>query len=1271
MAGRETDVLSDLDAHARRLERTLSRAVHIRANETELREDANGAIASSLHQLFGIEDSRLTAERPSSRQARRTYDKVFGGVVMEWEWRMDAARRRDGARQAVGYLCDLRSDSGDESAFTAVVCDGATWGFLAVDPCGQMDLLGRLPSDPSRLFEWHPNSAGACRRFLELVGSHRSTPITSSGLVAAFGPGSPEAAALLTLLAEVLAARALDDRVDTLYREWRRVLDVAYGDLDAVTSQLATVVERSFDLPTMESVGEVIFVLHTYFAMVARLLAVEVLAIAANDPSARPTHWPPLSDDQLIGQLEALDQGRLPAGLDVQNLLEADVFSWYSDTCRGNVDLLSAIRSLLARLSEFAFPRVAFGANPTLDILRDLYQALVPRPLRRALGEFLTPAWLAEACLARLSSAGVDLDRARVLDPTCGTGTFLVPVLRQRVQELRAERGSSVTSEEVQEVLESTVGFDINPVAVIAARVNYLLALGDLATLGPISLPVWRTDSILVPDAPARQGTLEDGRLAGRKWREVMTSLPFSFPIPDFLASGARMAHLRRLLEDAMLEDDEAQSRDAFLLGLEMQFGLRGRDPAGDDEWPDVATVAIELHDRLRGLADQGRNGIWAQIIENSFAPIFLGPVDVVVGNPPWLTWTRLPEDWRRKAEPVWRRYGLWRIPKERGDRNRSLASTDLAVLVFATAMDRYLRHGGTLGLLTPDSLLTADPGGRAFRRFHLVEDEAHVDAANRVDIPFRIVHVDDWSRVSPFQPEASNRPVFIVARRDKNQVFPVPQSRWQRAKSGLRLGDRWLEVRSQLKERRGEANPVDRAVETSAWSWQGEDEPQIIAGGENEWPFGKGLDTRGANGIFFVQVEQVDRARNRVLITNVPEAGRNRNVVRATGWVEAELVRPLLRGRDVQAWTASPSTHIFLPYDPRGIGRLLGNSRFRSEFPEGWRWLRRNKASLITRRPPPTRSWDMESDDWCRLDGPLNHMAGAHIVVVREQQRRPAAAILEPHFDRRLGRTVTPVVDHKLTFCAVDARAEAIYLASFINSSPLQDLLASYGNQIAISPQTLRRLPIPAYTETNSAEAIVAVGEAFLAGSGDQEALDRLVLDAIADRSEPALPGIATVTLEMAEPYKTHVPMLSLEAAAGPLLQNPEVEPIGWVRVEGMHLHEGLFAVTVRGKSMESRIADGAVVLFRGPRPNDPLDPDDGAIVLAELHAAEDPEHGGRYTVKRLRRQQSYFDGAPSTDKVILESLNPEVDDIELVENVDDQFRVVGEFLRVLGLPS
>ena len=236
-----------LDDFSRRLYQVLNTAASLRTNETELRGDAEPVIQEALDKLYGMSALSFTAERKSRRGGRREYDKLYGGVVVEWEWGGES-RRAGGAKQALEYLADVRADLEEEDAFTAVVCDGKKWGFLAIDPGGSQ--LGLFEADlkPKDRFEWHDNSPSACRRFLELVASHRKSPITASRLAEAFGPSAAAARQVVGLLAEALAGRSKDDRSDTLYREWRRSLDVAYGDLDAVGGELAFTIRDEYDV---------------------------------------------------------------------------------------------------------------------------------------------------------------------------------------------------------------------------------------------------------------------------------------------------------------------------------------------------------------------------------------------------------------------------------------------------------------------------------------------------------------------------------------------------------------------------------------------------------------------------------------------------------------------------------------------------------------------------------------------------------------------------------------------------------------------------------------------------------------------------------------------------------------------------------------------------------------------------------------------------------------------------------------------------------------
>jgi hypothetical protein len=1008
----------------------------------------------------------------------------------------------------------MRADLGVDEGFTAVVSDGTTWGFLATDlPSAQLS-LEEADLDPAQRFQWRTNSPAACRRFLVLLGSNRQQPVTAATLSSAFGPESSPARLAVSLLADALTGRTPDDRADTLYREWRRSLEVVYGDLDDDSGQLAETLRAALDIGGKGNLGELLFAVHTYFALIVRLVAIEVLAVSLEEDVAQPTNWSSLDDDTLLERLVAIDAGQVPSGLEIQNLFERDVFSWYLGSLGGNVDLLNGIRELLDTLETFAIPRVAYGANRATDILRDLYLALVPRELRKALGEFLTPQWLAGACLEHLNELGAPLGTGRILDPTCGTGTFLMPVLQDRLGRLRAEKGASATADDVRNVLNSIVGFDINPVAVTAARVNFVTALGDLATLGPLTLPIWRADSILLPDEPQPQTSTDRPGLIGHEWRALRTSLPEPFPIPPPLATAERMAALRECLEEALRVEDDAESRESFLTGLRETFGPNEGVPLSVEEgaWDNVEQVSVELHVQILELRNHDRNGVWARIIENSFAPLFAGRFDLVVGNPPWLTWTKTPSQWRSAAEAVWKRYGLWRVPPAEGKQSRSLATGDVAILVLANAIDRYASQGAFVGLLTPSALVTADPGGRALRQFHLkaaVEDAATFGG---VDTPFRIVAADDWSVIKPFSPDASNTPYFLVTRPGHTHEFPVPTRRWERVAPRSRLGPDWPSTRPTLRAVSGVCNPIVRTIPTSAWSFQPDGSPPLLEGGANRWSFGTGLHTRGANGVFFVKIISVDAPGNRLLIENVPSEGRNANVKATRGWVETELVRPLLRGRDVKAWIAEPSGHIISAYDPEQADELLSDTQLRSYYPGGFRWLRGHAAVLKARKAPPTRNWNLDGPDWARLEGPLGYMLESNIVVVRELQRQPAAAVVSARFDRLLGQTLSPLIDHKLTFCSVDTPDEAVYLATMINSTPMQDLLGSFANSLAVAPQTLARLPIPDF-DLRLHGPVVDAGLAAIQATKnddplDMERVDEAVASALGTTEPSAVPS-------------------------------------------------------------------------------------------------------------------------------------------------------------------
>lgn len=143
--------------------------------------------------------------------------------------------------------------------------------------------------------------------------------------------------------------------------------------------------------------------------------------------------------------------------------------------------------------------------------------------------------------------------------------------------------------------------------------------------------------------------------------------------------------------------------------------------------------------------------------------------------------------------------------------------------------------------------------------------------------------------------------------------------------------------------------------------------------------------------------------------------------------------------------------------------------------------------------------------------------------------------------------------------------------------------------------------------------------------------------------------------------PYRTHLPIYSLEVAAGPFLTNPEeVEAEGWAEMpEDLRLDENMFVAHIHGRSMEPKIPNGSLCVFRkgvvGSRT--------GRLVLVRNSELADEN---RYTVKRYRSEKAYSDEGFQHTRIRLESLNPDYPSWDL-DGDETKYQIVAEFVRVL----
>lgn len=287
----------------------------------------------------------------------------------------------------------------------------------------------------------------------------------------------------------------------TVFAPWKTLFAKTCGcDIDSPPPKIQQLAD-CYGLPHKNlKAAELLFAVHTYYALFMKLLAAEILAFSHNLPRPLAKIMQAQASGQLQRAMANLESGAIFHQLNITNYLDGDLFAWYIHTWSD--DIATFVGLMASRLAAYNPDTLSKDPAGSRDLLKNLYQRLFPKSVRHVLGEYYTPNWLADHLLTELGFCG-DPNK-RLLDPACGSGTFLVLAInRIRTWHAahRAQRGDD-DADLGRKILANIVGFDLNPLAVMAARTNYLIALrAMLPHHGAIEIPVYLRDSILSPSS--------------------------------------------------------------------------------------------------------------------------------------------------------------------------------------------------------------------------------------------------------------------------------------------------------------------------------------------------------------------------------------------------------------------------------------------------------------------------------------------------------------------------------------------------------------------------------------------------------------------------------------------------------------------------------------------------------------------------------------------------------------------------------------------------
>src|ERR1700675_2171564 len=413
---------------AQRLARSIADATANSPNEDTLRHEIENALERECQQLQ-ILWTPYQLERTLRNQEGRVgfADVVHGAVIIEYEppssFRGRSGSELDHAKeQAEDYAGRMAWQEGRAIAeYVLVAWDGAHLSF------GRKD---------DRVANWEPLepfSVEIAERLLRLLQDQGQPLVHPELLRQHVGPESALGSQLLPqLFRAVVASNHAHPATKTalLYKEWRRLFGQAVG---ITTERLDELLRRQAVAHATRYEADIpayLFALHTYIAIVAKLVA----AFAMPHPAQNIAD----ANVPIRQRVGALEDGRLFVDAGIANMLNGDFFSWYiDDPAWARIE--PPFDALINRLRGISFDVTRKAPESIRDLFKGMYEVFVPRELRHALGEIYTPDWLAEHALNQLEWRPEN----ELLDPTCGTGTFVLEALKRRLAN-----GAQLTAEQ-------------------------------------------------------------------------------------------------------------------------------------------------------------------------------------------------------------------------------------------------------------------------------------------------------------------------------------------------------------------------------------------------------------------------------------------------------------------------------------------------------------------------------------------------------------------------------------------------------------------------------------------------------------------------------------------------------------------------------------------------------------------------------------------------------------------------------------------------------
>ncbi|WP_424355430.1 Eco57I restriction-modification methylase domain-containing protein [Methanobacterium sp. MBAC-LM] len=840
-------------------------------------------------------------------------------------------------------------------------------------------------------------------------------------------------------------------KTNMLFVEWQDLFHLSEADkgknrdIDKRRKELGDIFNCEINDNDLEY--KALFCLQTTYAVIVKLIAYKVLVQITGNENDIFDNIGQYNSNDLRRFFQQLEDNLTFKNSGIRNLLEGDFFSWYCDENQWNKEIFNKIKNIIDTLISYEDLKFSNSYEPQ-DLFKDLYIGIIPKSIRHSFGEYFTPVWLADSVVTR-SLDFVEKDDWKGLDPTCGSGVFVIKMIEKILDEHDIDNLNSKEKQQLlKDILARAKGIDLNPLSVLTARVNYLIAISRLLDYNDdidIEIPIYLGDSanlpqkIFIDNVECIKYTLRTQK------QTIDIVLPTSFVFhADF---SEIMFSLQSLVK-------AEQPNEIYIRIIE-------KIPTTERTEEIKKQIRI-LSENLVFLHKNKWDGIWVRIIYNFLSTIKLGKFDMIVGNPPWVKWEFLPQSYANKIKELCVDKHLFSSSVRTGG-----ISLNICALIANTAALQWLGTSGVLAFLMPKTLMTQE-SYEGFRNFYLDNTKENRLFLNAVD---------DWSKAGhPFVTVKEKFLTYFFSRTKKDyskgiKVFSFTKDRKVNILD-INSKRNYQDVKDYFSVNEGIA--IQLVPQKTSFSFVDKnckyDFSVII--GENFYKARSGAEFTPAE-LYFLENRRASSKKGIHIFKNKPlRTAKHKIIPQNNLEFETDFIFPVVKGPNIDSfrWDTKKEFAVF-PYDWKEQ-KCLTYTELRKKSPKLADYLLENKT-LIEAQSERSLSLSIGNEFYSLSK--IGEYTYVDCLVAFRDNTTMKACVVKP--------VETPWGDKKMPVCAKHAPyismtknkrkitlGEAYYIAGILNTAIVKEYIKVSNDSRSISIDL--QIKMPEYDSNNKLHA-------------------------------------------------------------------------------------------------------------------------------------------------------------------------------------------------------